>query len=188
MHARWAIFTLVLGSVLLWVGRARAEDPTEFAPKNGMYTITIPAGEKSTERTRVLTIRGRRIPVEAAQTTAKDGTSFLGASIGIPAVVMRDIPADKRFDILRDAIAQVLKGKVTDEKDITQDPVPGKEYQIELPKGVARMQVYTIAGWVIYAVVEGKGKEQVNSKEADDFYASLKLSDKAKDVFRQVKR
>ncbi len=187
MHVRWAIVTVVLG-LLLRVGRADAADGTEFTPKNGMYTITLPAGEKAAERTRVLNIRGRAIPVESSQTVAKDGTSFLGASIGIPAVVMREIPADKRFDVLRDALVKVLKGKIADEKDVTQDPVPGKEYQIDLPGGAARMQVYTVAGWVIYAIVEGKTKEQVNSKEADDFYASLKLTDKAKEVFRQVKR
>jgi hypothetical protein len=185
---RWAIPTLVLGLMLLWAERARPQDAGEFAPKNGMFTIAIPAGEKSGERTRVLTIGRHRVPVEASKSVSKDGTSFLGASIGIPAVAMREIPADKRFDILSDALVKVLKGKVTDEKDVTQDPVAGKEYQIELPKGTARMQLSTIAGFVVYAIVEGKTKEQVSSKEADDFFTTLELTDKAKEVFRQVKR
>jgi hypothetical protein len=188
MRVHWAITTLVLGPVFLPSGRAPGEEGKEFAPKNGMFTITLPEGEKSGERTRVLTIGRHRVPVEASQSGLKDGTSFLGASVGIPAVVMREIPADKRFDILRDALVKPLNGKVTEEKDIKQEPVPGKEYQIELPKGAARMQVYTIAGFVVFAVVEGKTREQVNSEQADAFYGSLKLTDKAKEVFRQVKR
>ncbi len=159
-----------------------------FAPKNEMFTIVLPASGKTSERKQVLTIGQNRVAVEGSQSTVADGTSFLGASIGIPAVVMRELPAEKRFDVLRDALMKSLNGKVTAEKDIKQDPVVGKEYQIELPKGAARMQLYTIAGWVVYAIVQGPSKEQVNGKQADAFYNSLKLTDKAKDVFRQVKR
>ena len=50
------------------------------------------------------------------------------------------------------------------------------------------MQLFTVAGWVIFAIVEGKTQEQVTSKKADEFFNSLKLTDKAKDVFRQVNR
>jgi hypothetical protein len=186
MHVRVTILPLVLGSVLLPAERALSQDEKEFAPKNGMFTIMLPAGEKAGDRTRVLTIGKHKVPIEASQ-SVKDGTTFTGASIGIPAVVMRDIPADKRFEVLRDALAKALNGKVTDEKDIKQDTVPGKEYQFELPKGVARLQLYTIAGFVVYGVVEGS-KEQVRSKEADAFLGSLKLTAKAKEVFGKVKR
>ncbi len=188
MRVRWAMLTLALGAILLQTEQALSREGKEFVPKNGIYTITLPDGEKSEQKTKVLTLGKQRVPVEASGSARKDGTTFIGASVGIPAVVMRDIPADKRFDILRDALVKQLNGKVAEEKDIKQDPVVGKEYLIERPKGVARMQLYTVAGWVVYAIVEGKTKEEVTTKQADAFYESLKLTDKAKDIFRQVKR
>jgi hypothetical protein len=186
MHVRGTILTVVLGSVLLHAECGLSQDNKLFTPKNGMFTIALPAGEKTGDKTRILTIGKHKVPIEASQ-SVKDGTGFTGASIGIPAVVMREIPADKRFDILRDALAKALKGKVTAEKDIQQDAVPGKEYQFDLAKGAARLQIYTIAGFVVYGVVEGS-KEQIRSKEADAFFGSLKLTGKAKEIFGQVKR
>jgi hypothetical protein len=153
-----------------------------------MFTITVPDGDTSADKTKVLTIGKHKVPIEASKSGLKDGTTFLGASVGIPAVVMREIPADKRFDILRDAFVKDLDGKVKEEKDVKQGDIPGKEYQIELRKGSARLQVYTVAGWVVFAVVEGKTKDAVTSKQADAFFESLKFTDKAKDVFGKVKR
>jgi len=178
----------LLLAILLTGEQVVAEGGKEFAPKNMMFTITIPTGPKSGQRTRVINIGRNRVPLESSYSTLKDGTSFVGGSIGIPAVAMRDLPAEKRFDVLRDALLKPMNGKAVEEKEIKQDPVPGKEYQIDLPKGKARLQLYTVAGFVVYGLVEGKTKEQVNSKEADEFFQSLKLTDKAKDVFRDVKR
>jgi hypothetical protein len=182
------VLITLLPPVLLLAGKARGDDGKEFTPKNGIYTITLPDGDTSADKTKVLTIGKHKVPIEASKSALKDGTTFAGASVGIPAVVMRDIPADKRFDTLRDAIVKTLNGKVKEEKDIKQDPIPGKEYQVELPKGTARVQLYTVAGWVVFAVVEGKNKDAVNSKQADAFFDSLKFTDKAKDIFRSVKR
>ncbi len=189
MRLRWVVLAaLLLASVVLSSERASSQEGNEFAPKNGMFTIIMPRGEKSGQHKQVLTIKNRRIPVEGFHSELKDGTGFTGASIGIPAVVMRELPADQRFDVLRDGLVKSMKGKVAEEKDIKQDPVTGKEYQIELPKGAARMQLYTVAGWVVFAIVEGKSKEAVTNKQADDFFDTLKLTDKAKTVFRRVKR
>jgi hypothetical protein len=188
MRVFQAIGIVILVGAALQSGAVRSDDAKEFAPKNGMYTITIPAGVKSSERKQIFTIGKHKAPLEGSQSVSKEGTTFLGASIGIPAVLMREIPAEKRFDTLRDAFVEQLKGKVKDEKDVKQDPIPGKEYLIELPKGYTRLQIYTIAGWVIYVLVEGKDKAEVTSKQADDFFASLKMTDKAKDVFNKTKR
>jgi len=61
-------------------------------------------------------------------------TSFVGASIGIPAVLVRDIPADQRFDVFQGVIVKTLKGKVTKEKEIKQGAIPGKEYEMSCPR------------------------------------------------------
>ena len=188
MRGQRAIWAVILGTAVLWAGAAVAQDAKEFTPKNGMYTATIPAGEKSSDKTQIFNLGKHKVPLEGSQSTSKDGTTFLAASIGIPAVVMKELPADKRFDVLRDALVKSMKGTVKDEKDVKQDPVVGKEYLVELPKGYARLQIYTIAGWVVYGLVEGKSKDEVTSKDADAFFGNLKLTDKAKEVFERVKR
>src|SRR5438046_1695158 len=127
------VWLLVLAAAALHSERAASQDGKEFTPKNGMYTVTVPEGEKSSQRTQVFTSGKHKVPLEGWQSLMKDGTTFLGASLGIPAVAMREIPADKRFDVIRDAVVKQLSGKVKDEKDIKQDPVPGKEYLVELP-------------------------------------------------------
>ena len=157
-----------------------AEGGKEFAPRNGMFTIMMPTSRSSVQQTKFLTLNGHRVPIEAAQNTRENGTRFTAASIGIPAVIMREIPPDRRFDVVRDALATQFGGNVAEESDIQVESLPGKRYQIEGPKGIARVQIYMFGGWVWYTVVEGKTKEDVTSAEADTFNSSFHLTDKAK--------
>jgi hypothetical protein len=50
------------------------------------------------------------------------------------------------------------------------------------------VQVYTIAGWVVMGVVEGKDMAAVRSADADAFLAGVKLSDEAKKLYREISR
>jgi hypothetical protein len=154
------------------------EGGKEFTPKNGQYTVMMPAGPRSRQRTQILTIRGHRVPIETAEVATNDGTIYTAASVGIPAVVIRQIPEGERFDTLRDVIVKQLKGKVGEEKDLKQGNVAGKEYDIEGGQGAVRMQLFLKGGWVMYAIVDGKNKESVMGKEADAFFASFKLIEK----------
>jgi hypothetical protein len=159
-----------------------AEEAKEFTPKNQMYTAMMPGSDRSRSATEIVTIGKTRIPIESANSEIKNGATFTAASLGIPAVVIRDIPEAKRYETIRDAIVKQIKGKVVEEKEIKQAHVPGKEYLIEGEKSVARMQLFIIRGWVMYAIVEDSSKDKVNSKEADAFYAGFKLTDKAKNL------
>ena len=42
------------------------------------------------------------------------------------------------------------------------------------------MQLYTVTGIVVYAIVEGKSSTEVNRRQADEFYNSLRVPDKVK--------
>jgi len=175
-------------AVFMFLGApAWAGESKDFAPKNGMFTVTMPAGEHAAPK-RILTIGGNKIAVEAFESKVDNGTLFVGASIGIPAKVMRDIPADERLDTIGDAIAKSLDGKAGDKKDITQDGVPGREFQIETKDGAIRVQLYAIRGWVMYAFVQGKTKDDVSNKDSDAFFDSFKLSDKAKELFGRTRQ
>jgi S1-C subfamily serine protease len=150
----------------------------QFVPRNGQYTATLPAGVRSRQRTSLLTIKGHRVPVESAENTLADGTVYLVASVGIPAVVMRQVPSEERFDTFRDILVQASNGKLVREKDLQQGDVRGKEYLIEGGRGVVRMQLYLKGGWVLYALVEGKTEDVVTSREAGAFFDSFKIMDK----------
>jgi hypothetical protein len=180
--------TSVMLAIVLSCGQSWAADAKEFSTRSGMFTIMMPAGEHSGHQTRQIKIGKNNAVVEAAQCRAEDGTVYLAAAIGIPATVIRDVPADERFEILGDAIVKPLNGKMSDKKDIIQAPIPGKEFQIQTPDGAARLQLYTVGGGVFYALIQGKTKDDVNSKAADEFLASFKMSDHAKEVFPQVGR
>jgi hypothetical protein len=194
--------------LLLLAGAALAADPIqqdkepkEYAPKNKLYTIMMPAGDKYSESAKVFTIDDKSIPpnkgakgpkgpkgpaqtkapVEMAQTTLKDGTKFVAMSVGIPAKIIKEIPPDQRWNPYRDIVMESMKGKSPDEKDIELGGKKGKEYLFETSKTTVRMQLYLQGGFGIYAFVEGDSKERVNAKDADDFFASLKWVEKDKD-------
>jgi hypothetical protein len=150
----------------------------EFTPKNGQYTVRMPAGVKSRQGSRILTIKSHRVPIEYAESTSPDGTIYIAASIGIPAVVMRQIPKDERFETFRDIIVKEVKGKVTEEKDLKLANVAGMEYQIQGGRGVVRVRLYLKGGWVMYALVDGKTEDIVTSTDADAFLSSFKMLDK----------
>jgi len=150
----------------------------EFTPKNGQYTVMMPAGARSRQSTRILTIKGQRMPIESAESALNDGTTYIAASIGVPAVVMRQIPMEERFPVFRDMLVKEMRGMVTGEKDIEQGGVAGKEYQIKGGRGAVRMQLYLNGGWVMYALVDGRTRAIVTSTKADAFFSSFKMLDK----------
>jgi outer membrane protein assembly factor BamE (lipoprotein component of BamABCDE complex) len=189
MRSYIALPIVALASLLLIAHSAPSQDTKEFTPKNEMYTLTFPADGKVSQVTKVFTMDAGgskpggstktknkktaagpyKLPVEGMQSIIGE-TSFVGASIGIPAVLVRDIPAEKRFEVFQRVIVKTLNGKVTKDKDINQGAIPGKEYEIELPKGAARMQLYTVAGWVIYALAVSPDAAAVNGQQADQFF------------------
>ena len=154
-----------------------SQEGKEYTPKNKRFTITIPDGEKSGEQAKVYKLKKITIPIEQSQSTIKDGTIFSAVSVGIPAKVIAGIPMEKRMEAYRDIIMEPAKGKLLEEKEIKQGTMTGKEYLIETPKTVMRVQLYMLGGFGFYAIVEGKTKERVAAKDANDFFGSFKLKD-----------
>lgn len=105
----------------------------------------MPPGNKSGQRTQILTINKNKIPVETTYSAVTNGPTYEAGSIGIPAKVMATIPPDQRFNTIRDAFLKALQGRVVDEKDLMQGQLAGKDYQIEGTR-IARMQVYMQGG------------------------------------------
>ncbi len=195
-----------------WADESDKKGGQEFAPKNGMYTIVMPDGKYYKEITRVLTFdlnpktrpgnsriksklkktpapRPLKLAVEGSETTLADKTtSYTAASVGVPAIVMRDIPKNRRFEVFRNVIVDEMKGTIANEKDVTQNTIPGKEYEIDKPNGFARMRVHIIAGLVIYVVAEAKDKDELASTATDAFFQSFQMTEKAQELFKELNK
>jgi hypothetical protein len=126
----------------------------------------------------VLTIKGMRIPIETAEVTLSEGTTYTAASMGIPAKAMKQIPEDARLDTFRDALINQYGGRITREVDLKMGDASGKEYQITGARSTVRMQLYVKGSLVIYVLVEGRSRNQVNSPAANAFFDSLKIGEK----------
>lgn len=168
-------------------GYSLQEKARDFTPRNEMYTAHMPAGEKSRDIQKLFRIGQFTVPYEGAEVES-GGTTYAAASLGIPAVIMRDIPAGDRYEMIWEGLYKSKGGKLAGKKAIQQANVDGKEFLVEFDNGAARVQVFTIAGWVIMGVVEGKDMDTVRSAASDDFLAGIKLSDQAKKLYGDIKR
>ncbi len=169
-------------------GYNSAAKERDFIPKNGMYTARMPAGERGVERRKLVPLGSKfTVPIEEA-VVESGGTLYVAGSLGIPAVVMKEIPVEERCDMVAEGVLEKKGGKLISKKLIKQDKVAGKEYLFEMTDGAARVQVFTIAGWIVIALVEGKDLDAVRSKDVDTFLAGMKLSNEAKKVYADVTR
>ena len=150
-----------------------------YSPRNKRFTIMMPADGEVRQKTQIQRIGKLTMPVETAVCALNNGPIFTAASIGVPAAVMRQIPANKRFDNFRDSVVLQAKGRVTDEKSLTQGRLAGRDYLIEHPTGAARMQMYMDGGFVFYAIVDVKSKDELDADNVKAFFASFKMTPEA---------
>lgn len=177
---------LLLGTAALLVAPLllAADDPAPpegwkaFSPKDKSFTVWMPDNGNRTEREQTLRWLQNRVKRDLVQVEADGGPTYTASVLIIPASLLRKIPMQQRTEIVLDTLLKEFKGKVADEKDIKQGRVPGKEYDITLPKGAARLRVFAVGGRVYQASIIGS-KEQVGSKDAETFLSSYQLPEKA---------
>jgi hypothetical protein len=179
----------------------QGKEPKEFTPKNGMYSITMPPNVKSSGRTQTVAIgppmpgpagpamkgktkvaagpKQQKVAIETFEVWTADKTNFAAASLGVPANIMSQIPVELRFETFRDVFAKQLNGQLVDEKDLKQGNIAGKEYTIQKQAGLFRMQMYLVGGFVLYAIVDANVADAATNPQAEAFFASFRLSDKA---------
>ena len=150
-----------------------AGNGAEYAPKNKRFTIMMPAGNQRQD-TKIFRLGKSAMPVEVC--TVQNGPTFTAASIGVPALAMRQIAANKRFETFRDLMIAQAKGKVTGEASLIQGRLAGKDYQIQYAGGAARMQMYMDGGFVFYAIVDVKSKDELDTDNVKAFFASFKMT------------
>jgi len=151
----------------------------EYSPKDKSFSVWLPEkSNRRSERERTMSIRGQRVKVNLVQVEIRGGLTYGASTLLMNARLTRAIPQQQRLEIFRDAFLNEVKGKVSQEQDIKEGLATGKEYTIETGQGSARLRVFARGGRLYRASVMG-GKAQVDSKEADTFLESFKLSAKA---------
>jgi hypothetical protein len=167
-----------------------AKGATEYEPRSKRFTIVMPAGVKSEQSSKVFPLHippsmknTKGLPprpslaAEVATTQLADGTRFIAASIGVPAVLLREIPPENRLEIYRDIFLKQLNGQVVSETGIVQGRFTGKEYLIDLPSGQLRMQLLMLGGAGCYAMVETNSIERLAARDVDEYFDSFKIKE-----------
>jgi hypothetical protein len=151
----------------------------EYSPKDKSFSVWLPEkGGRRSERERTMTVRGQRIKVNLVQVETRGGLTYGASTLRLPPAMTRKVPIGQRIEISRDAFLEEVKGKVNDEKDINQGRVPGKEYMIQTGRGLAKLRVFALGGFIYRVSVVGS-KAQVESKDAETFLESYKLPERA---------
>ncbi len=87
------------------------------------------------------------------------------------------LKATERIDILHDLVVEASKGKASDEVEVKQGRVPGRDFIIEADKTFTKHRMYQYVDRFFYLSVTGT-KEQINSKAAATFLEGYKIPDR----------
>jgi hypothetical protein len=168
----WKEYTAKDKSFTVWMpesqGRLKDNIKTAMPKKGMMLRLTTATCQRAPKWKRsVTTLEGKKGPTyEAAAILI---SPYMGE--------ITKLKAAERVDLIRDWWVEDSKGKVSDEKDIKQGRVPGKEFVIETKEVVSRHRVYSFADRFFAVSVSGT-KEQVTSKDATTFLDSYRIPEK----------
>jgi len=155
---------------------ARKQNPNQFSPKDGKFTITMPPGQGSLRGSRSLSVNGALLSLDLSLCDS-DGVTFIAESIGVGGAGTRDVPQAERAQLLRDALASQCKGSIVREEAIKQGARTGRQFHLEGRGKFSRAQMYVVGGDVFCAIVTGDTKEDLTSQKAEDFFSSFQLTD-----------
>ncbi len=80
----------------------------QYIPKNGRFTVNLPRGNSTGERTRTLRINNLPLSMEQAYSSVNGGNAYLAASITLPAAALRDLAEGQRLDTFRDVLLRSM--------------------------------------------------------------------------------
>jgi S1-C subfamily serine protease len=155
---------------------ARRSSNNQFSPKDGKFTITMPAGQRSFQGSKSLSINGVQLSLDLSLRES-EGVAFIAESIGVGGAGTRPQPPAERAQLLRDALANQCQASIVSEEPIQQGSRKGRDFRLEGRGKFSRAQMYVVGGYVSCAIVTGDTKEDLTSQKAEDFFASFKLAE-----------
>jgi hypothetical protein len=169
-----ALTMLAFGSVPAHAQDSKT-DWKEFTSKEGHFKVLMPGKPEHNNLDSVSDFGKGILHMNSAQA---NGTMYAGNYSDFPEGIKK-VPIKQVFDSSRDGAVGNLDGKLVSEKDIELNKHPGREILIAVAGGVRlfRVRVYLVDRRLYQVVVFGP-KEAANSKEADKFLDSFKLTEK----------
>jgi|SRR6266542_2741320 len=152
-----------------------AKEGKSFTSDKGGFSVTLPPGASAAKEKEQTSGTAKVITV-ASQ--LPDRTALNVTVARFPADALKGATDEDRLKRVRDGLARSFRGKITSDKEVKLDGNPGRDLGIEVVGGtLSRVRVYMVKDRLIQIMVLGP-KTTVNSKEADQFLDSFKLTDK----------
>jgi hypothetical protein len=148
----------------------------EYSPKDKSFAVWLPEKGKHKDREATIFLKGNILKLRVARVEQDGGPAFDAGVLILP-LKLRKTPAAELIDVTRDSYVKEVKGKLLEEKEITQMGVSGKEFLVQTGEGLGRLRVFAVGARVYRAEVAGN-KEQVESADAKTFLDSYKLPGK----------
>jgi hypothetical protein len=156
----------------LQAGEPQESGWEEFQSKEGGFSVLMPGTPVERERSadsRIGPIRARMFVVD------RGASGFIAGYDDYPeAALERD--SKRLLDAKRDAIVAGMKGRLLDQRSLTQGGYPGREIAVEIPDGSvykARMFLVERRLCLAAAVVPGA---RANSEDVATFLASFRVT------------
>ena len=170
---RLFLITLAL-PVLLGAAGEAGKDWKPFHSKEGGYDVLVPGIPLESiqiAKTGLGTLELKMLLVELK----KENAAFVVSFADFPEGAFKGADDDKRLDFARNGAVTSAKGRLKSEKKIALGKHSGRELLIENDRGAVRTRLYAVDTRLYQTVVSGS-KAFVQSKEAERFLDSFKLS------------
>ncbi len=171
--------TVILGCMAFsaWSSAGEGVPPAGWKELSGgykkqAYALWLPNDGKVSDRDDSIMSKYGQIKVYRTTCQRRDGPLLAASQIILPPQLVRERPK-VRQDFFRDMCLDEFNGTLKEEKNAMLGTMAGKEYLIQTPKGMVRYQVFG-TGVQIFRVLFVGTKEQLESKDAETFFASFK--------------
>ncbi len=141
----------------------------------GRFTALLPVQGNFVQKAKTFNAPGLGImSVKLARVELAGGISYTVGYVELPLKTFRDPQPGPVMLLFRDGFVKEVKGTVTQETDLNQGKVAGKDYVIQADQTVHRLRMFVVNRDVFRAEVSGTQAE-VDSPEAMLFLDALKL-------------
>lgn len=146
----------------------------EFSPPDKTFVMWVPEKPaRQSEGNRTRTVNGRTVFVSTLTGTTADGLTYEAQAILLP-VILSKTPRQELAELFRDGLADEMKGKVTETKEVEVGSHTGFESLVESRSQAARMRVFVSEiGGVYIATVSGSAR-QVAGAEATTLLSAFR--------------
>lgn len=148
----------------------------EYRPIDFTFVAWVPErAARQSDESRTRAVNGKILKVNSVSGEMASGLSYEAEAILLRGAFGR-APKRELAELIRDLIAEELKGKVTDTQEVDVGTLPGIESVIVAGRTTTRVRVFSGATGVYVAQVSGTA-DLTSGKEASTFLAAFRPSE-----------